>query len=92
MAEIEPDIRLDDYRDTICAGECITLANNHSFIPGDFSWLLPGSAILTSKDSTVTVCYDTPGVYDVTIEVEHCTGRYEGVFLGAVTVVNAIEH
>jgi len=57
LAEIEQELALDtSYQDTICVGDCITLSTNHSLIDGDFIWQLPGSDILSSTDSVVTVC------------------------------------
>ena len=91
LAEIEMDVRLDDYEEEICAGDCITLSTNHTLIDGVFEWQLPGSDLLTSADSTVTICYDTPGVYDVRLDVQHCTGDYSGDFPEAVTVLEAID-
>jgi len=91
LAEIEVDVRLDDYEAEICAGDCITLSTNHTLIDGVFEWQLPGSDLLTSADSTVTICYDTPGVYDVRLDVQHCTGDYSGDFPEAVTVLEAID-
>lgn len=92
LAEIEPEVRLDSQQYMICAGECITISSNHSLIPGEFEWSLPGSKSVSSRDSVVTVCYDTPGTYDVFLNIEHCTGRYDGSFVGAVTVLPAISH
>jgi hypothetical protein len=92
LAEIEQEVRLDSQQYTICAGDCITISSNHSLIPGEFVWSLPGSNAISSRDSVVTVCYDTPGTYDIFLDVEHCTGRYEGTFVGAVTVLPAISH
>ncbi len=92
LAEIEQEIRLDSQQYIICAGECVTISSNHSLIPGEFVWSMPGSNLVSSRDSVVTVCYDTPGTYDISLDVEHCTGRYEGAFIGAVTVLPAISH
>jgi len=91
LAEIEQEVRLDEYEERICAGHCITLSTNHSLIDGTFEWQLPGSDILTSSDSTVTICYDQPGVYDVHLDVQHCTGDYSGDFPEAVTVFEALD-
>jgi len=92
LAEIEEEVRLQKSKDTICVGECITLTSNHALIPGTFKWSLPGSDIGFSTDSTIIVCYTTPGTYDVSLEVEHCTGRYDGVFEKAITVIPAVQY
>ena len=88
LAEIEQELALDtSYQDTICVGDCITLSTNHSLIDGDFIWQLPGSDILSSTDSVVTVCYQSEGVYDVAIDVTHCIGSYSNSFAEAITVI-----
>lgn len=92
LAEIEQEVRLDSQQYVVCAGDCVTISSNHSLIPGEFEWSLPGSKSVSSRDSVVTVCYDTPGTYDVFLNVEHCTGMYQGTFVGAVTVLPAISH
>ena len=91
LAEIEQEVRLDDYDDRICAGDCITLSTNHSLIDGVFEWKLPGSNLQSSGDSTVTVCYNQAGVYDVHLDVQHCTGEYSGDFPQAITVIRGID-
>ncbi|PHI21783.1 hypothetical protein CEQ90_00415 [Lewinellaceae bacterium SD302] len=74
-------------RDTICAGECLTLSSSHSRVPGSFSWDLPGSNLGSSTDSVVTVCYDTPGVYPIGLSAEHCHGTYSRNWPEAIVVL-----
>lgn len=90
LIEIDREVNLKPYKDTICLGDCITLSTNHSLIEGDFDWYLPSSNIESSTDSVVTVCYDQPGTYDVGINIEHCTGEYENYFSRAITVMPEI--
>ncbi len=94
LAEIDSNLTYEvlEGTDTICAGECLTLSTNHSLIDGVWQWDLPGSDLGSSTDSVVTVCYDTPGVYDVNIWVEHCIGEYENFFPQAITVLENIDH
>jgi hypothetical protein len=92
LAEIENEVLLQTDKDTICVGECVTMSSNHSMIPGTFTWNLPGSLHEFASDSVVTVCYDEPGTYTVSLAVEHCTGRYEGVFEQAITVLPALSY
>lgn len=74
-------------RDTICVDDCVTLASNHSRLPGDFLWDLPGSNIGSSTDSVVTVCYDEPGVYSVGLSADHCHGSLSREWPQAVVVL-----
>ncbi len=74
-------------RDTICAGECVTFSSNHSRVPGDFLWDLPGSDLSSAADSVVTVCYDQPGTYAVGLSTDHCHGTYSRTWPEAVVVL-----
>lgn len=94
LTEIDPNLTYETLggTDTICAGECLTLTTNHSLIDGVWEWDLPGSDLGSSTDSVVTVCYGTPGTYDVNIWVEHCIGEYENHFPQAITVLENINY
>jgi hypothetical protein len=92
LTEIESEVRLEQSHDTVCVGDCVTFSSNHSLIPGQFRWSVPGGHNESSADSVVTVCYTEPGTYDVQLEVEHCTGRYEGVFKNAITVLPEVTY
>jgi len=92
LAEVEPELLLDEYDEVVCAGDCITLSTNHSLIQGTFEWEFFGANIKSSTDSIVTVCYDTPGTYDVSLHVSHCSGEYDNNFPGAIMVVEGIEY
>lgn len=78
-------------KDTICVGDCVEISNNQSYLFGSYFWELPGSDIGSSSDSTVTVCYDQPGQYDVFLRAEHCAGLFEEDFPRAITVLPGIE-
>lgn len=91
LTEIDPVVRLElEGSDTICVGDCIRLATNHSLIDGTFAWDLPGSDLGSSRDSVVTVCYERPGRYDVAIDVRHCADDYRNDFPRAITVLDEI--
>ncbi len=87
LAEIATEVIIEKSRDTICAGECVTLSSNHSLIPGKFNWTIEGANTEYATDSVVNVCYTEPGSYDIRLEVEHCTGKYEGIFEKSITVL-----
>ena len=90
LIEVEDqlELKIEEQRDTICVGDCITLSTNHSRIPGLFEWQLPGSDIGSSTDSVVTVCYPEAGEFDVGIWLEHCFGDYEELWERAVVVLD----
>ncbi len=92
LAEIPDSLSLTIPNDTICVMSCFELSCNHSGFEPEISWVLPGSDILTSSDPTLTVCYDTPGTYDINVDVSHCGGSFTETFTNAITVLPAIDH
>lgn len=58
----------------ICSGTCISFAN-HSHYAGTFKWIFPGAVPSISYDANpATVCYSTPGTYDVTLISSNSNG------------------
>ena len=53
----------------ICAGGTVDFTDESYFNVSGRTWTFNGGSPATASDSTVTVTYDTPGIYDVTIEV-----------------------
>jgi PKD repeat protein len=54
---------------TILCGECITFKDESSGRVRAYFWDFPGGDPLTSEDKQVVVCYDQPGIYDVSLSV-----------------------
>lgn len=53
---------------TICAGECISFDDNTSNSPNSWSWSFAGSNTTGSNaQNPSNVCYNTPGVYSVSL-------------------------
>ncbi|UKN00170.1 T9SS type A sorting domain-containing protein [Paracrocinitomix mangrovi] len=53
---------------TICAGSTVTYSDMSYFNVSGVNWTFNGGTPSTSTDSSVTVTYNTPGVYSVTLE------------------------
>lgn len=89
---VPEQLEISPSADTICAGDCIRITNNMAHIPGNFFWELPGSEIGTSSDSTLIVCYQEPGQYDLILRVDNCAGEYNRESIGDIYVMEPILH
>ncbi len=70
----------------LCAGGCFTFTNS-SVNAGDFEWLFPGGVPSSSSDPVPpSVCYSTPGTYDVTLIATNNDGSDTLTVTGSVTV------
>ena len=67
---IEPNLNADFMadEDTICQGGTVNFSNL-STAEETYLWTFEGGDPATSTDENPSVMYDTPGVYDVTLEV-----------------------
>ncbi len=54
---------------TICAGNIVSFTDASYFNVTGWSWTFPGSTTSASTDQNPTVMYNTPGTYDVSLEV-----------------------
>jgi PKD repeat protein len=55
----------------ICAGESITFSDLSFHGVSARSWTFQGGDISTSADSSTTVTYNTPGIYDVSLSISN---------------------
>lgn len=60
--------------DAICAGECIDFTDLSVNSPDTWSWTATGATPATSTDQNPTICFDTPGTYNVELEVTNTAG------------------
>ncbi len=89
--------------DTFCEGianqgtGCVTFIDNTTFDPdfsqgaatATYSWSFPGGTPATSSAQNPTVCYENPGVYNVTLTVEDNIGTSAPVIQnGFITVLD----
>jgi PKD repeat protein len=67
---IEPNLAADFVadEDTVCHGSTVNFTNL-SAAEESYLWTFEGGTPATSTDENPSVLYDTPGVYDVTLEV-----------------------
>lgn len=90
LYEFPDTFRLDSFPDTICIGDCITLSTNHSNIPGDWLWDVPGATIVSDDEATITVCYYQTGAYDIGVATSHCEESYATYIEDAIVVLPPI--
>lgn len=67
-------------------GHCFDLTDisTNAIAGSNFSWYFPGGTPATSSDQNPTVCYDTPGEYDIALVVDN------GFDTDSIYVTNAI--
>jgi len=74
---------------TLCAGDCITFAEAST--PGDITnwgWNFDGGATNSTLQDPGSVCFNTPGTYDVTLTVVNSVGNNTSAI--TTITVNAI--
>ena len=58
----------------ICAGDCITFSNQTTGVATAWNWTFPGASVPAStQQQPGTICYNTPGVYPVTLTASNAT-------------------
>ncbi|MFM7730598.1 MAG: lamin tail domain-containing protein, partial [Flavobacteriales bacterium] len=81
-----PQILFEASSTNICAGDCIDLTFTGSGVNA-WNWSLSGSNTGSSNDENPTsICYDTPGVYDITLEIDGPCGADSYTALGLIEV------
>lgn len=71
-------------------GHCFDLIDQSLNTSGTstYTWYFPGGTPATSNSATPTVCYSTPGTYDIAMVVDNGYGTDSINVVGAVTVLN----
>ncbi|MEP7263860.1 MAG: multicopper oxidase domain-containing protein [Bacteroidota bacterium] len=62
-----PDAILLASDSVICAGECISFTGTAATNVDHYQWSFPGGSPVSDTVQQVTVCYSTPGIYNVTL-------------------------
>jgi PKD repeat protein len=72
---------------TVCQGNSLTFTDiSWNGNPTSWSWTFPGGSPSTSTDSTPSILYNTPGVYDVSLTVSNASGSVSATKTGYITV------
>lgn len=77
------DFGIDDP--ALCPADCASFTDLSSNAI-DRAWSFPGGEPATSSDPSPTVCYSTPGTYDVSLVVSNSTGFHATTHEAAITV------
>ncbi len=67
----------------ICVGGCIAIDNP---LAGQYQWFFEGGTPENSNLQSPQVCYDSAGVFDIQVVVEHCAGKDTFLLEDAVEV------
>jgi len=71
----------------IIAGECINFNDQSTGFPTSWSWSFPGAQTVTSTNQHPTnICYNTPGIYDVVLQVQNATDQDTYICEDCITV------
>lgn len=84
--ELELMAAFESSDSSICAGDCIDF-HNLSSNATEWQWLFPGASPSNSNEEhPLSVCYSTPGIYDVTLIAGNGSGNDTIVLFGFITV------
>lgn len=78
---------LNASKRVICQGEYVTFSDVSYHGVASRTWTFGGGDISMSSDSSVTVLYDTPGNYDVTLEVSNGVDNVSTTKTGYISVL-----
>ncbi len=71
----------------ITAGECINFNDQSTGLPTSWSWSFPGAQTISSTNQNPTnICYNTPGIYDVVLQVQNSSGQDTHICEDCITV------
>ena len=71
----------------ICETTCISFTDASTGTPNSWAWSFPGATPDTSNDQNPTsICYDTAGVYSVTLSATNGSGTHDTTFLAFIDV------
>lgn len=76
VIECEPLLVGFEYDDIVCVGDCITFTDTSLGDPVTWLWDFGGAVDPpTSDEMNPTVCFDTPGIFDVQLTVTNALGE-----------------
>jgi len=74
----------------ICEGTCIAFNDSSTNAPTSWAWSFPGATPDTSNDQNpASICYNTPGIYSVTLTATNGSGSDDTTFTNYITVDTA---
>jgi subtilisin family serine protease len=89
-ASVAPTVSFTGSPLSICPGSTVSFTNTTvSSGATTYTWTFQGGTPATSTQTNVTVTYNTPGVYSVTLAATNPYGSNSGIQTGYVTVTSA---
>jgi len=89
-----PKLDFEASADSACAGDCFTFTNltDDTLVTNanevTWTWSFPGGSPASSNlENPGQICYQTPGVYDVILEVQLDTLSFSHTITNAVTII-----
>ncbi len=75
---------------TLCAGQCISFTDLSTNTPTSWSWTFNGGTPSSSiSQNPSSICYNTPGTYDVSLTASNATGNNTKTMIGYITVISS---
>ncbi|HPD24184.1 MAG TPA: PKD domain-containing protein [Bacteroidales bacterium] len=72
----------------IIAGQCINFTDLSTGNPTSWAWSFPGATPLSSTNQNPSnICYNTPGMYDVVLQVQNATTQNTYICSQCITVI-----
>jgi gliding motility-associated-like protein len=76
VIECEPLLAGFSFDNIVCVGDCRTLTDTSSGDPVSWLWDFGGAtAEATSTEENPTICFDTPGIFDIQLTVTNAIGE-----------------
>ena len=84
-----PTVAFSASSTTVCAGECVVFTDESTGTNIDtWSWSFPGGEPTASSNQNPEVCYQTPGIYSVELNVENIAGTDALSIPGYIEVID----
>jgi len=84
---VPPSADFEANRTSVCAGECVVFTDLTTNSPSSWTWTFDGGWPQTHNgQGPVSVCYITPGIYAVTLEVSNVWGTDIEIKTSYITV------
>jgi PKD repeat protein/subtilisin family serine protease len=82
-----PNAQFQANLSQVCVGECVVFSDNSNNSPTSWLWTFQGGTPTTSSAQFPgSICYQTPGVYNVTLAVANAGGNDQLTYSGYITV------
>ncbi|MBK8848519.1 MAG: T9SS type A sorting domain-containing protein [Bacteroidetes bacterium] len=85
----KPVVDFTASRIKICTGQSVFFSDNSTEAPTSFQWVFSGGTPATATTDTVTVTYNTDGIYDVKLVAQNSAGNDSVIKTALIEVSSA---